>query len=95
MQIEPIVPRIFMRVLLRDIFRDKEARENHIVQSDLDWTIAYPVTLTHGPRTGKYRVGEHLELSGFPAVSRADVAHFLVHQLSDSNYSRKGVIISS
>jgi putative NADH-flavin reductase len=84
-----------MRLLLRDIYADKEVGEKHILRSDVDWTIVYPVTLTNGPRTGHYRVGEHLELRGFPRVSRADVAHFLISQMSDTKYLRKGVLISS
>jgi putative NADH-flavin reductase len=91
----PFVPRIFMRTLLRDIFADKQAGEEQIVQSDLNWTIVYPVMLTHGPRTGKYRIGDRLVLRGFPTVSRADVAHFLVRQLRDPENSRRGVLVSS
>lgn len=94
-QLVPIGPRIFMRLLLRDIFADKEAGEDHIVRSDLDWTIVYPVMLTNGSRTGRYRAGEHLDLRGFPSVSRADVADFLIRQLTDPEYVRRGVLVSS
>jgi putative NADH-flavin reductase len=65
------------------------------LRSDLDWTLVYPVTLTKGPRTSRYRVGERLALGGFPRVSRADVADFLLSQMGDSTYLRKGVLISS
>lgn len=91
----PLLPRLFMRLVLRDIFADKEAGENYILKSNLDWTIVYPTMLTNGPRTGKYRAAEHLELRGFPTLSRANVAHFLVRQLSERQYSRKGVVLSS
>ena len=89
----PLVPRIFMRLLLHDIYADKEAGEAHLYRSKLDWTIVYPVTLTNGPKTGGYRVGEHLALRGIPKISRADVAHFLLSQMEDSTYLRKGVLI--
>jgi len=91
----PLLPRILMGLLLGDLYRDKEAGERYIVRSDLDWTIVYPVSLTNGPRTGQYRVAECIDLHGFPRVSRADVAHFLLSQIRDAHYLRKGVIISS
>ena len=90
----PLLPRMLIRLLLRDLYADKEAGEDYLHRSDLDWTLIYPVTLTNGPITGRYRVGERLELHGLPTVSRADVAHFLVTQIGDSAYSRKGVLIS-
>ncbi|HZN85535.1 MAG TPA: NAD(P)H-binding protein, partial [Burkholderiales bacterium] len=62
--------------------------------SSLDWTFAYPTLLTNGPRTGKYRAGERLELSGMPKISRADVADFVLKQLQDRSWSRKRPVIS-
>jgi putative NADH-flavin reductase len=60
----------------------------------LSWTLVHPVTLTNGPRTGQVQSGERLALSGLPRISRADVAAFLLTQLTDPTYIRKGVIIS-
>jgi hypothetical protein len=91
----PLLPRTLMRLLFRDLYADKAAGEEHIRASGLDWTIVYTVTLTDGPRTGRYRAGERLALRGFPRVSRADVADFLVAQIEDRTYVRKGVLIGS
>lgn len=91
----PILPRLLMGVLLRDIYADKAAGDAELRRSSLDWTLVYPVTLTDGPATGRYRAGERLELHGMPRVSRADVAHFLLTQLGDRTYVRKGVLVSS
>lgn len=90
----PWLPRLFMATLLRDVHRDKEAGEQAIRASDLDWTIVYPVGLTDGPRTGRWRAGEHLRLAGFPRISRGDVAEFLLRQVQDSTYLRKGVLVA-
>ena len=62
--------------------------------SSLDWTIVYPTVLTNGPRTGRYRAGERLEMQGLPAISRADVAHFMLGQLTEPSYVRRGVAIT-
>jgi hypothetical protein len=53
-----------------------------------------PTGLTNGARTGRYRVGQHLALRGFPTISRADVADFILSQLTDGTYSQKSVLIS-
>ena len=90
----PLVPRIMYRLLLSDIFADKKAAEDDLKRSSVDWTVVYPTLLTNGPVTGRYRVGERLELSGMPKVSRADVAHFIVSQLASRDWVRKVAAIS-
>jgi putative NADH-flavin reductase len=83
-----------MRLLFRDLYGDKAAGEGALQRSGLDWTLVYPTTLTNGPRTGHYRAGERLALRGLPRISRADVADFLLTQLEDRTYLKKGVLIS-
>lgn len=90
----PALPRILMRLLFRDLYSDKESGENQLRRSSLDWTIVYPVTLTNGPATAPCRVGERLALKGFPTIPRANVAAFLLAQMYDATYVRKGVLIS-
>jgi putative NADH-flavin reductase len=93
----PFVPRVFIRTLLRDLYADKARGEEelHRIGNDIDWTLVYPTTLTNGLRTGHYRAGERLELHGLPRIPRADVADFLLTQMDDARYLRKGVLISS
>jgi len=90
----PLIPRTLFRLLLGDIFADKKAGEDYVRQSSLDWTLVYPVLLTNGPRTGKYRVGERLDLHGVPKISRADVADFILTQLQDATYRHRTALIS-
>ena len=68
--------------------------EDYLRGSSLDWTLVYPVLLTNGPRTGKYRVGERLDLHGMPTISRADVAELILTQLLDTTYRKKVAVIS-
>jgi uncharacterized protein YbjT (DUF2867 family) len=91
----PLVPRLFVKTLLRDVYADKAAGEQVIRNSGLDWTIVYPTGLTNGPRTEAIREGERLNLSGFPRVSRADVAAALLRQLDDRSFVGKGILVSS
>jgi uncharacterized protein YbjT (DUF2867 family) len=89
----PFLPRVVMTLLLRDLYADKKAGEAALRESALDWTIVHPVTLTDGPRTGTCRVAPRLKLAGFPRISRADVAEFLLAQVGDRTFSRQDVLL--
>jgi putative NADH-flavin reductase len=72
--------------ILRQVFADHERQEALVRNSNLDWTIVRPGALTDGPLTGQYH-------HSFPSsdrnialqVSRADVADFILKQLSDQS----------
>ena len=91
----PLVPRLAFRTILRQVGADKALAEDVVRASELAWTIVYPPALTNGPATGSYRHGERLELGASPRVSRADVADFMLAQLADGAYIRKGAIVAS
>jgi len=91
----PLLPKIFFRLYLRHIYADKEIADDFVRRSDLNWTLVYATKLTDGPRTGRVRAGERLELRGMPKISRADVADFIVKQLGDDTWVGKTVIISA
>ena len=91
----PLLPRLFMSLLLRDVYADKNAGEETIRPSSLDWTIVHAVTLTDGPRTGNSLAAERMKLSGFPRISRADVAEFLLSAVENRSFLRQDVLLSS
>jgi len=91
----PPLPRLLIRVFLGNLYADKARAERALRQSPLDWTLVYPTALTNGPRTGRYRAGERLALRGLPRISRADLAAFLLAQIDDRTYIRKGVLVSA
>jgi putative NADH-flavin reductase len=90
----PLIPRIFFRTLLREVFADKLAAEELVRQSRLEWTFVYPVMLTSGPLTEKYRAGERLELHGMSRISRADVAHFILEEAQKGAFVGKAAVVS-
>jgi len=83
--------KFFFRTILRSIYADKAKSDALIQACALQWTIVRPVALTNGPRTGKYRIGEKLKLRGIPRVSRADVADFMIRELTEGAWIRKTV----
>jgi len=73
-----------------------EQRVQYRILSDsvLDWTMVMPPMLTNGRAKGVYRVdGEALPRNSY-YVSRADVADFMMQQISGSEWIRRGVYIS-
>jgi len=81
---------IIVPFILKKGFADHALQEEYIKQSQLDWVIARPANLTDGALTHSYK-------KGFPAtekqlkmkISRADVADFMLRQISEDTYLRK------
>ncbi len=71
-------------------FRDKERQEKLIKQSNLDWIIVRPGQLTNGRKRGTYKHGFNIgSYIGTVSISRADVADFMLRQLTDNLYLHK------
>ena len=70
-------------LLLKRVYDDKDVQEWIIRSSGLDWTIVRPGLLTNRPATGRYRVLTASKDWRFGAISRTDVADFLVRQIDD------------
>jgi uncharacterized protein YbjT (DUF2867 family) len=70
-------------LLLKRVYDDKDVQEWIVRSSGLDWTIVRPGLLTNRPATGRYCVLIASEDWRFGAISRADVADFLVRQIND------------
>lgn len=76
------------------LYLDKVRAEKAIRGTDLDWVILRPPTLVHQPGTGKYRVGEDLDVSLNKNVPHGDVADFMVKLLEGPTWVRRTVDIS-
>jgi len=88
------IQKFFFHTLLRSIYADKAKADAMIEASPLEWTIVRPVRLTNGPRTGKYRVSERFDARGPKSVSRADVADFMIRELTEREWIRKIAVIA-
>ncbi|HXH18912.1 MAG TPA: SDR family oxidoreductase [Chitinophagales bacterium] len=88
------IQKLMYRFVVKDVFADKEIGDNMLRSSSLDWTLVYPTGLTNGTQTGKYRVGERLPMKGFPKISRADVAEFMIQQINSREWLKKIAVIS-
>ena len=82
-------------LLLSSTYRDKDRQEEEIRESGLDWTIVRPTNLKDGPATDKIRA--LTDLTGFHggSIARADVARFLISELTDRQWACKSPVITS
>lgn len=78
---------IIIPLVLRNAIADHEDKERIIQESNLDWVIVRPAGLRNKPRTGEYRTGEDIEFGA--RISRADVADFMLKQVTDDTYLKK------
>ena len=90
-EISPVLPfyarlaaRYILQKLLRHMYADLRTMEQLIRSSGADWTIIRPPRLTDGPETGRYRYSVNNFLPNSLSISRADVAHFMIHHLADT-----------
>jgi len=87
---------IMFGMLLKKAFQDHQLQEQHIVNSELDYTIVRPSALTDGTITKGFKIGfdgEYKKLN--LRISRADVADFILDQLHTDRYIKKAVSISN
>jgi putative NADH-flavin reductase len=83
----PLKYKVLFSTLLRKAFADHEAQEDCIKKSQLEWTIVRPGEYIAGGRTGKYRHGFPPTGEKFKAqISHADVADFMLKQVTDRTY---------
>lgn len=65
---------------------DKESMESMITGSDLAWTLVRPPALRNRSPTGRYRVGNDLQIRLWSSIGRADLAQFLVSEVEQPRF---------
>lgn len=89
----PFAFRMIMQTVLRKVMEDKERQERLVRESGLDWVIVRPGGLTDGEATGIYRFGLKRDIMA-GQVARADVAGFVLKQLTDDTFLRQAPAIA-
>lgn len=89
------IVRIVVATFLRGSTADKANMESVVRGSGLDWIITRPAVLTDQPATGDVRVLYLGSRDKAQAVTRADLAAFLVAQLTDDRHLGAAVTLGS
>ncbi|WP_167856383.1 NAD(P)-dependent oxidoreductase [Hymenobacter metallicola] len=90
-----VFSKIIAPLFLKHIMADKERQEALIQHSNLDWTIVRPAGLTNSKASGGYKVAlsfANAKIKG--RISRADVAQFMLQQLTTDAFVGRAVGIS-
>ena len=86
--------RLFLPLMLRKVYEDKDRQEDVIRASKLDWTIVRPTVLNDKPARGGVKALTDLSGIHGGTIARADVADFVVEQLTADTWLHKSPLIS-
>ncbi len=85
---------LFLPLMLRKVYEDKNRQEEVIRASTLDWTIVRPTVLNDKPARGDIKALTDLSGVHGGTIARADVADFVVQQLAADTWLRKAPLIT-
>ena len=79
---------------MHDAYQDIVNVAETVRASDLDWTIVRLTLLNNKSKSGKVKVG-YVDKEVGMQTSRADIADFMLKQISDTKYLREASAISN
>ena len=86
--------RMLLPLLLRNVYADKDRQEAVVRASGLDWVLVRPTFLTDKPGRGAVRAATDLAGIHGGSIARADVATFVVGQLTDDTWLGRTPLIT-
>ena len=88
-----VFDRLFQPLLLSHAYKDKNRQEATIRACSLDWVIVRPARLTNDPARESVRA--FTDLAGLKGgkIARADVARFVVEQLTTDTWLRRTPVL--
>lgn len=88
----PWSSRLMFKTMLRNILADHRAQEAVVERSGSDWTIVRSAVLTDKPATGDVTA---TKTGPTKRISRADLASYLVDQLTDASLARQAISVTT
>ena len=88
-----VFDRLFQPLLLSEAYKDKERQEAAIRASSLDWVIVRPGRLIDDPARGSVRAMDDLASVNGGKIARADVARFVVEQLTTDTWLKRTPVL--
>ncbi|MBP5976477.1 NAD(P)H-binding protein [Brasilonema sp. CT11] len=87
--------RLLIATFLRGADKDKAVMESAVESSGLDWVILRPAILTDDPAKRNVRVFDPETGEKAHKITRADLADFMLAQLSSNEYLHQAVTIAN
>lgn len=88
----PWSSRLVFKTMLRNILADHQAQEAVVERSAAEWTIVRAAVLTDKPATGAVTA---TKTGPTKRISRADLAGYLVDQLTDASLARQAISVTT
>jgi uncharacterized protein YbjT (DUF2867 family) len=88
-----IFDRLFQPLLLSHAYKDKDGQEAAIRASSLDWVVVRPAMLTDDLARGRVRAVTDLDSVQGGKIARADVAQFVLEQLTANTWLRRTPVL--
>jgi putative NADH-flavin reductase len=86
--------KFILQAILKNMYADLWVMEKVVKESNINWTIIRPPKLIDSPETGIYRSSVDSYLNNGLKISRADVAHYIVHNLMNTSIYQKTIEIA-
>jgi putative NADH-flavin reductase len=86
--------RIIESTILKKPFQAQRAMLMLIEASDTEWTVVQPPRLLNAPGRGQYRVDGEALPAGGTRIARADVASFMLAQLTSREWVKKAPFVA-
>lgn len=86
---------LLVPTFLRGTMKDKAEMEQDLKAADLDWVVVRPAGLTDGEPTGRVKVYEPGSGDKAHKIARADVAAFMLEQVTSDRHLRQAVTIAT
>ena len=85
--------KFYTKATTGSLLQDGEQQVAALRDSDVDWIVVRAPILSEGPHTDTYRVG-WVGVSTGIRVSRANIADFMLKQVTDTTYLRQAPLVS-
>ncbi|WP_342085611.1 NAD(P)-dependent oxidoreductase [Dyadobacter sp. OTU695] len=89
-----LLTRFVLQKILRHMYTDLRKMEGIVKQCGLEWTIMRPPQLTDKALTGNYRFEVNHFLPNALKISRADLAHFILHNVGNQQIIKATVEVA-
>jgi uncharacterized protein YbjT (DUF2867 family) len=90
-----VFDRLIFPLLLRKVYADKDRQEAMVRNSGLDWVLVRPMILNDKPGGADVRAMTNLSGVNGGAISRRDVARFVLDQVSDDRWLHQAPLIAA
>ena len=89
-----VFDRLIFPLFLRKVYADKDRQEAIVRSSSAEWVLVRPTVLNDQPARGSVRAVTDLSGIHGGTIARADVARFVVDQLTDDQWLRRAPLIT-